>query len=167
MNNRRDVSARRELAVTLCWTLLLAGLFSQIEIQIEGTAGWAANLPTWRIEKHWLLDVFFGGRAMTGYHAWVLPFIALFFHFPVCFVRRWTLQRECMILGCLITFWIVEDFLWFVTNPAFGLSRFNAHFIPWHKHWLWVAPIDYWTFLAVAIALFGCSYNKFRPRVLN
>jgi hypothetical protein len=159
MTDRRQTPDRRDLAVTLCWTLLLAVLFSQIEIQIEGAAGWAANLPTWRIEKHWLLDLFFGGRAMTGYHAFVLPFIALFFHFPVCFVRPWTLRHECLVSGCLIAFWIVEDFLWFVTNPAFGLSRFNADGIPWHKHWLWMAPVDYWAFSAVAIGLlaFSCS----------
>ncbi|MET0963197.1 MAG: hypothetical protein ABWY05_10320 [Noviherbaspirillum sp.] len=135
--NRRQAVARREMAAALCWTLLLAGLFSQIEIQIEGGAGWATSLPTWRIEQHWLLDVFFSGRAMTGYHAWVLPFIALFFHFPACLARRWTMRRECLVLACIIVFWLVEDFLWFATNPAFGLDRFSASFIPWHKHLLW------------------------------
>ena len=160
MLNRRQAWARREMAAALCWTLVLAALFSQIEIQIEGGAGWASSLPTWRIEQHWLLDVFFGGRAMTGYHAWVLPFIALFFHFPACFARRWTLRRECLVLGCIIVFWLVEDFLWFATNPAFGLHRFSASFIPWHKHWLWGAPVDYWTFSAVAGGLLGYSCSK-------
>ncbi|HQT82510.1 MAG TPA: hypothetical protein PLQ34_10140, partial [Ferrovaceae bacterium] len=40
---------------------ILATFFSQVEINIEGGAGWAANLPTWRIEQHWLLDWFWGG----------------------------------------------------------------------------------------------------------
>lgn len=157
MIRKRHRARRRELVAALCWTLMLAGLFSQIEIQIEGAAGWATDLPTWRIEQHWLLDVFFGGRAMTGYHAFVLPFIALFFHFPVCFARRWTLKNECLVLGSLIVFWMVEDFLWFATNPAFGLSRFNAEFIPWHKHWLWGAPVDYWGFSIIALGLLGYS----------
>ncbi|KAB2642333.1 MAG: hypothetical protein DVB26_02890, partial [Verrucomicrobia bacterium] len=56
---------------------VLSYLFAMVEIQIEGSGGWASNLPTWRIEKHWLLDMFFGGRPLTGYHAWVLPFILL------------------------------------------------------------------------------------------
>lgn len=150
-------AARRELAATLCWTVLLAALFSQVEIQVEGAAGWATQLPTWRIEQHWLLDLFFGGRPMTGYHAFVLPFVALFFHFPICFAGRWTLRREALVLGCVIAFWIIEDFLWFATNPAFGLGRFHADFIPWHKHWLWVAPLDYWMFSALALALFAYS----------
>nr|WP_314629116.1 hypothetical protein [uncultured Noviherbaspirillum sp.] len=159
MKNTMQGPTRREAAAALGCTLLLAGLFSQVEIQIEGPAGWAVNLPTWRIEQHWLLDIFFGGRPMTGYHAFVLPFIAVFFHFPVCFASNWTLRRECLVLACLIIFWIVEDFLWFATNPAFGLGQFNAASIPWHKHWLWFAPLDYWMFSAAAVALlyFSCS----------
>ena len=39
-------------------TSVLAYAFANVEIQIEGSAGWAINLPTWRIEKHWLLDIF-------------------------------------------------------------------------------------------------------------
>jgi hypothetical protein len=48
----------RRLAGMLFWALLMAFFFANVEIQIEGAAGWAANLPTWRIEHHWLLDIF-------------------------------------------------------------------------------------------------------------
>ena len=82
MNAAAFIPQRRTLAL-VAWVLLLGFFFANVEIQIEGSAGWAANLPTWRIEKHWLLDLFWGGRAMTGYHAWVFPFVALFFHLPV------------------------------------------------------------------------------------
>jgi hypothetical protein len=37
-------------------------LFAMTEIQIEGPAGWASNLPTWRIEKHPLLDILWEGK---------------------------------------------------------------------------------------------------------
>ena len=63
----------------LVFVLVVAAFFAQVEIQIEGSAGWAASLPTWRVEKHWLLEIFWGGRAMTGYHAWVFSFMALVF----------------------------------------------------------------------------------------
>lgn len=165
MTGRMPHSARREMVVAMCWTCLLAGLFSQVEIQVEGAAGWAANLPTWRIEQHWLLDLFFGGRPMTGYHAFILPFIALFFHFPFCFAVPWTLRRECLVLACLITFWIVEDFLWFATNPAFGIGRFDPVFVPWHKHWLWFAPMDYWLFSTIVVALLVVSCRPAAPGV--
>ena len=149
-----------QLWLTLAWTMLLAYFFANVEIQIEGAAGWAVSLPTWRIEKHWLLDLFWGGRAMTGYHAWVFPFIALFFHFPAFFTDRWSWRAEARVIACVMLFWIVEDFLWFVLNPAYGLARFRPDAIPWHKHWLWLVPADYWLFSAVLLLLIWLSVEK-------
>jgi hypothetical protein len=149
-----------QLFLTLAWVVLLGYFFAQIEIQIEGGAGWATNLPTWRIDEHWLLDIFWGGRAMTGYHAWVFPFIVLFFHFPLFFMGHWSWQAECRVLACIMLFWIVEDFLWFVLNPAYGIARFHPDAIAWHKHWLWLAPIDYWFYSAVLLAMLWMSYDR-------
>src|SRR4030095_12624484 len=54
---------------------VLGFFFAMAEIQIEGATGWAGSLPTWRIERHWMLDIFWGGRPMTGDHAWGLSLI--------------------------------------------------------------------------------------------
>ena len=148
------------VVLTLGWVILLAFFFAQVEIQIEGAAGWAANLPTWRIERHWLLDLFWGGRAMTGYHAWVFPFVALFFHFPLFFFGQWSLRLEARALACIMLFWITEDFLWFVLNPAYGVARFAPAFVPWHKHWLGPAPTDYWVSLSLAVVLCWYSWRR-------
>ena len=145
------------LALMLAWVVLLAYFFAQAEIQIEGGAGWAANLPTWRIEEHWMLDVFWGGRPMTGYHAWVFSFIALVFHFPLFFLGRWSWRAWLRVLACIMLFWIVEDFLWFVLNPAYGLENFHAGAVAWHKHWFWGAPVDYWIFGTLLLALLWLS----------
>jgi len=145
------------LLPTIIWVLLLAYFLANVEIQIEGAAGWAADLPTWRIAPNWLLDIFWGGRPMTGYHAWMFPSIALFFHFPLVFFGRWSWRLEARLLGCILMFWIAEDFFWFALNPAFGLARFSPANIPWHVHWLGPAPTDYWVFLSVAAALFWLS----------
>jgi hypothetical protein len=160
--NAAGSTRRSPLLPALVWVLVLAYFFAQIEVQIEGGAGWAANLPTWRIESHWLLDIFWGGRPMTGYHAWAFPFIALFFHFPLFFWGQWSWQAQCRVLGCIMLFWIVEDFLWFVVNPEFGIARFNAASVAWHKHWLWLAPIDYWIYLPLAALLLWLSCRASR-----
>ena len=60
----------------LIFIIIVSYAFGQLEIQIEGTAGWAKNLPTWRIENHWALKVFWGGRPLTGYHFWAMIFIS-------------------------------------------------------------------------------------------
>ena len=51
-----DRSPRLSLAASLVTVLVLALLLANEEVQIEGGTGWAANLPTWRIEGGWLLD---------------------------------------------------------------------------------------------------------------
>jgi hypothetical protein len=121
----------------------MAFFFANVEIQIEGSAGWAANLPTWRIEKHWLLDIFWGGRAMTGYHAWVFAFMAL-------------------ALAGVMTFWMVEDFVWFVANPAYGWAKFDPAHVAWHPHWLLGVPVDYWIGLGGAVLILWLLHRPAR-----
>ena len=151
-------------ALLLLWVGLLGFFFAMVEIQIEGPAGWAASLPTWRIESHWLLDAFWGGRPMTGYHAWVFSFMALAFHLPVFVNGLWSIKLEARIIGCVMLFWIVEDFLWFALNPAFGLAKFEPQFVPWHKNWLGAVPTDYATFTAGALVLIAYSFRGWRAR---
>ena len=161
---RHDPPRHRWLAgiALLCYVSLVATFFAMVEIQIEGAAGWAANLPTWRIETHWLLDIFWGGRPLTGYHAWVFSFMALVFHLPLVFSCCWTWRLELRVLGALAVFWIVEDGLWFVLNPAFGWQKFLPEFIPWHKHWLWGVPQDYVVLGALGLLFIWLSYTR-RP----
>ena len=154
-----------QIILLLAWVALLGFFFAQTEIQIEGAAGWAANLPTWRIEHHWLLDIFWGGRAMTGYHAWVFPFIALCFHLPLFFVPQWSWKLEARVIACVMMFWTIEDFLWFILNPAYGWEKFSPAHIPWHKHWLGFAPTDYWVSLLIASFLLWYSYKKIKGKV--
>ena len=151
-------SGTLQIVMTLTCVSFLALFFAQAEIHIEGEAGWAENLPTWRIEEHWLLDVFWGGRAMTGYHAWVFSFIAIFFHFPLFFKAEWSLQLEARVLASIMMFWIIEDFLWFILNPAFGLKHFHKDKVLWHKNWVFGAPIEYWIFSVISALLYWYSY---------
>ena len=147
------------LLALLGWVILISYFFAKVEIHIEGRHGWAAQLPTWRIEKHWLLDVFWGGRPLTGYHAWVFPFILLFSHLGFFLVGGWTWERELRTMGVVALFWTLEDFLWFVLNPAFGLSRFKKGLIPWHTRWVLGLPVDYWVMGLIGLASVGWTFR--------
>jgi len=142
----------------IAYLFLLGFFFANVEIQIEGAAGWAAKLPTWRVEHHWLLDIFWGGRPMTGYHAWIFPFMLLVFHLPTIMLSSWSWQIEIRIIGCVALFWIIEDAFWFILNPAYGLAKFNPQQVPWHIHWWGPMPTDYWSFGAVGLAGIFMSY---------
>ncbi|OGW33000.1 MAG: hypothetical protein A2X58_12475 [Nitrospirae bacterium GWC2_56_14] len=157
---KKQRSWRIELALLVIWTALTAFFFANVEIQIEGPAGWASSLPTWRVEKHWLLDLFWGGRPMTGYHAWVFSFMFLVFHLGVFIDLTWSFRTEARIIASLMLFWIIEDFLWFVLNPAFGIHNFSPHKVPWHKQWFLHMPLDYWTLTVVSALLLWWSFAK-------
>jgi hypothetical protein len=137
----------------VAFILISAFLWAKLEIEIEGSKGWAAALPTWRVEKHWLLDLFFGGRPLTGYHAWSFALFLFFFHMPFFVTTRWSLQRELNVMGGYLLFWIVEDFLWFALNPHFGIKKFTKEHAWWHKRWLLGLPVEYWTFGVLAFVL--------------
>ncbi|MBI5017977.1 MAG: hypothetical protein HZB55_21125 [Deltaproteobacteria bacterium] len=156
--NRRWSGLRRP-ALLLAWIVLLAACFAQVEIQIEGPNGWASALPTWRVHGHWLLDLFWGGRPLTGYHAWVFSFMALVFHLPCVLAGPYSWRLETRCLGSLMIFWILEDFLWFAWNPAYGVARLAPAFVPWHRHWVLGLPTDYYTFLTVGGVLLWSSFR--------
>jgi len=147
-------------ALLLVWITLTAIFFAEVEIQIEGPAGWAASLPTWRIEHHRLLDIFWGGRPLTGYHAWAFSFMFLVFHLGVFITQKWSWRIETRIIASLMLFWIIEDFLWFIFNPAFGISNFSPDKVSWHTHWFLGIPADYWNFTIVSAILMWLSYAK-------
>lgn len=133
--------------------------FALLEIQIEGRAGWASNLPTWRIENEWTRR-FFSARPLTGYHLYVHLVILCFCHAPYAlgFVApSWA--AEARILAFLIFFWVAEDFLWFVLNPAYGLHKFRREHVWWHAPtWWWIMPRDYWIFTPLAATLYVLSF---------
>jgi hypothetical protein len=56
-------------------------------------------------------------------------------------------------------FWVSEDFLWFVLNPAFGLRRFAKTHAGWHRHWWLGAPIEYWIFTPLGLWWLIASYR--------
>jgi hypothetical protein len=105
---------------------------------------------------------FLGRTRDDRLHAWVFPFIAMFFHFPLFFNGHFSWRAGFRVLACIMLFWIVEDFLWFVLNPAYGLARFEAAAIPWHTRWLWFAPVDYWVYSVVLIALLWISCRRMK-----
>jgi len=133
---------------------LAAFFWAKMEIEIEGRDGWAAKLPTWRVEKNFWLDVFLGGRPLTGYHCWAFAFVFLAFHLPFFWTGLWRWQAECHVLGAELVFWVIEDFLWFLLNPFYGWSRYRQKEIWWHQRWWLGLPIDYWIMTAAGLLLF-------------
>jgi hypothetical protein len=135
-----------------------AWLFALAEIQIEGPHGWAARLPTWRIENRWT-RLLYGSKPLTGYHLYVQLFVLALVHLPFLLsLAAFSWRAEARIAAFFILFWVLEDFLWFVLNPAYGLRRFRRQDIWWHAPCWWsIMPRDYWVFVPVAAVLYWAS----------
>jgi hypothetical protein len=129
--------------------------FALLEIQVEGGAGWAANLPTWVVDRPWSRALM-GGRTLTGYHVYCHLFVLTAAHAPFGLgLAPWSLRAEARVLSFLVLFWILEDFLWFVFNPRYGLRGFRPERATWHAHaWWGFMPREYWLFLPVALGLY-------------
>ena len=122
-----------------------AVLLALVEIQAEGSNGWGENFPTWRV-SNWLTRLLWGKRPVTGYHLYLNLFVLVLLHFPFAagFVQ-WSGRLEFRVFAFLVMFWLLEDFLWFVLNPAYGLHRFKREVVWWHaKNWWGFMPADYW-----------------------
>jgi hypothetical protein len=135
------------------YVILAAFTFARVEIEIEGPHGWAANLPTWRLSNKWT-KIFYGNRPLTGYHLWLQIFVVVLSHLPWALqLWHWSWGMELRVIGFVIVFFLVEDFLWFVLNPAYGIRKFTRENIWWHAPtWWWFMPRDYWVFTCV-----GCG----------
>jgi hypothetical protein len=135
----------------LAFMVLLAFILALWEIQIEGKDGWAAKAPCWRIKKKWVVRLT-GGRPLTGYHVFMTLFILATLHLPLFFVS-WSWQLECLLVGFYLGMVLVEDFLWFVLNPYYGIKSFRKGKIWWHKRWWGPVPDFYWIFFIIIVIL--------------
>ena len=145
------------IAGFLAFMVFMAFILAMWEIQIEGKDGWAANLPGWRIEKGWATKLM-GGRPLTGYHIYMTLFMIAAVHLPLFFVS-WSWRLESLLIGFYLGMLLLEDFLWFVLNPHYGIKKFRRGTIWWHKTWWGPVPSLYWILLVVVIVLYYFGWN--------
>jgi hypothetical protein len=135
----------------LVFMAFLAFLLALWEIQIEGKDGFAAKLPAWRLEKGRLVRLT-GGRPITGYHVFMVLFLIAMVHLPLFFVL-WSWRLESLLVGFFIGMLLLEDFLWFVLNPHYGVKNFRKGKIWWHNRWWGPVPDFYWILLVIVVVL--------------
>jgi hypothetical protein len=142
----------------LVFMVVLAFILALWEIQIEGKDGWAAKLPGWRLDKGWVMKLT-GGRPVTGYHIYMTVFLIASAHLPLFFVP-WTWRLEFLLIGFYVGMVFLEDFLWFLLNPFYGLRHFRKGQIWWHKKWWGPVPDLYWILLVLTTILIYFGRNS-------
>lgn len=135
------------------WMTILALFHALQETQIEGREGWARHLPTFRINV--FLTKLLIGKDISGYHIFMLIMWLVIFH-GVFLFQPWTLKTEYMIMGFFSFYWVIEDFLFFIVNPHYGIKSFRPNHIEWHKRWVFnFIPVSYvWGIILGGILLY-------------
>ncbi len=142
------------LILTNLYIFMMAIVLAILEVQIEGEHGWAKNLPTWRPTGTWYTKFYeklMSGREFTGYHLTMFTLVFLIFHLPFVFGLPITVNSELRTISYFFIFVVLWDFLWFVLNPHYPLSKFKKEHIWWHKKWLFGLPVDYYGSLILSL----------------
>jgi hypothetical protein len=145
----------------VAFLFFLAFLFAAVEIEVEGPHGWAERLPTWfrtrgRVARAY--GLLMGGRPLTGYHLFMLPLPLAFFHLPYVEGVAWTWEGEARTLATYLAWAIVWDYLWFVLNPAWGMSRFRRGAVWWYGgRWVGPFPAAYALAMGTSLLLAGLA----------
>lgn len=119
------------------------------ESYIEGPNGWAKNQVGWKIQ--------FGNFTYTAYHIWLYYImIPLLLALPLI-VTGWDHHLFWILVFSYMIGATVEDFMWFVVNPAYPLKKFNPKDTTWHP-WFQIGrfylPIPYLIRLVLAAAVY-------------
>jgi hypothetical protein len=85
-------------------------------------------------------------------------FIIGIIHLPLFFVP-WSWRLESLLWGFYLGMLLLEDFLWFVLNPYYGIKNFRQGKIWWHRSWWGPVPAIYWFLLVIAALLFYLGRN--------
>jgi len=144
------------IAIAL-FLFFLSLLFAFVEIEIEGKNGWGEKIPTWYRKRKGIRNL---SRPLTGYHLTMHLFVLLFFHIGFFIGLAFNWVNEIYVLALYLMFFVIEDFLWFVFNPYYGLRKFKKDKIWWHSKTPWVFgifPIDYVYGVVIGSILMGIS----------
>jgi hypothetical protein len=132
-----------------------------IEIEIEGGHGWAERLPTWYLKRGRIGRIYgiaMGQRPLTGYHVFAFTIPLVIVHLPFGFGLEWNLGAELSQLAVFFALAVIWDYIWFVMNPAYTVSRFRRENVWWFQvPWIWRFPLDYYVGIVVSVALAGLA----------
>jgi len=120
-----DISTETILLVFFCiWTALIASGFW--ESYVEGRNAWDKGKLGWRIN--------IGSFVLTGYHFylfWIMYPALLALPFAVV---GWNTKLFGVMLSAYTTGMVLEDFTWYVANPAVAFREWFTDFsdyYPW------------------------------------
>tara|TARA_B100000795_G_C22798051_1_gene440386 strand:- start:396 stop:920 length:525 start_codon:yes stop_codon:yes gene_type:complete len=126
---------------------IFAILFSMLEIEIEGKdGGWAKNIPTSPS----------GIGIFTNYHIIMNIIIILVVSYSTLLLT----ENIYVIIFFIISWFVIEDFCWFVLNPYFTIDKYTNNDIWWHSNQIWIYNIPMHNILSLCVILLIMFLNE-------
>ena len=135
-----------KLLVFIC-VILAFVIMAFLERTIEGPNGWGRKTygKRFRITKNFLI---------TEYHLWFWLFLIILVLVLPLVVSGFSLESFGFLLSALAIGCLLEDFLYFVVNPYFGLKKFNSKNVKWHQ-WMKIGKLELpWSYILGIIIAF-------------
>lgn len=126
----------------IIFAIVISAIFALLEIQIEGKNGWASKLPTWKINNPF--KKFINWPYLTGYHLFLNLLFFSILQLPFILGFPFNFKNEILIFELFFLIMMIEDFFWFVFNPAWGIKKFFTKEVPWHSGKILFLPSNYW-----------------------
>lgn len=123
--------------------ILSLASFSFAEAYVEGRNAWDKKKLGWKFK--------IGRFTFTGYH-----FHIFYITFPLLLLTPLILNFSKVLLGTIISAYalglVIEDFLWFVVNPAVKFSELNPKFADYYP-WTKIGKLQIPTFYIIGILI--------------
>ena len=112
---------------------IYAILYSMLEIEIEGKAGWAKNLPT----------AASGIGRFTIYHLLMNLIVIITIAYAINFTQS---SNILTIIFFIVSWFLIQDYMWFILNPFYTFKKYTQKNIPWHGQQMWILnmPLHNW-----------------------
>ncbi len=110
------------------WVLLGFVGLAFLERSVEGDLGGGEGTRGWR-------KSFFGYR-LKEYHFWLWYVVVPIFVFSPLVASGWDAHLFGVLAVAYLLGGVLEDFVYFVVNPHFGIKKWNSKFgtwMPWYK----------------------------------
>ena len=115
------------------------------EAYVEGKRAWDRGKIGWKIKtknRVWL----------TAYHFWLFLIMWPMLLFLPFIIFEFDLKLLGILLSAYFSGLIIEDFVWFLVNPAFKFSNFNSKYVYWHP-WIKFGRFEIPAYYLFALAL--------------
>lgn len=138
-----------KIVLIFIWIYMAMIAMSFWESYVEGRNPWDKRKLGWKIKM--------GRYCLPAYHFYVFFIMwPLLLSLPLI-IYGWDLKLFGILISAYFSGMIIQDFMWFVVNPAVKLSEFNSKWVKYYP-WIKIGKFEIPTFYVVGLIISALSW---------